>query len=283
MGTGGQAWVWGGPFHPSTNIQAAPAVKDIDGDGEPEIIIVARNRCICLEHDLTEKWVIDETSSPSSDYPITAAAIADINGDGYDEIIFAGGHIDPSAGLQGGLFVVSRTGTVLDFLPITGGRTLTAIPAVFDIDADGLREVIVCDNAGTVHCCRWDVDGNSLVLVWSRALSSSAISASPSLIDINGDGVREIIIAPVGGKVFALSGVDGSTVAQIEHGYSGTIVGTPTGGDIDGDDRVELLLPLVEAGRLLCFKLGATQSGNWFRRGGFSRGRTGDVSDVDEG
>jgi hypothetical protein len=280
-GTGGQAWIWGGPFHPDTHIPAGPAIKDIDGDGEPEIIVLARNKCICLEHDLTEKWVVSELSTPSSDHTAGGAAIADIDGDTYDEIIFSGGHQDPVVGYQGGLFVVSRTGTILSFLALNTAGRVTTLPTIFDIDADGVLEVIVCDNTGTVYCCRW-TDG-ALALVWSRDVSTSPLSASPSLIDINGDGVREILVSTAGGTILALSGVDGSTVASIEHGYSGTVAGTPTAGDIDDDGKVEVLIPLVEAGRLLCFRLGAETTGSWFRRWGFSSGRAGEVSDIDGG
>jgi len=280
-GTGGRAWIWGGPFHPDKHIPAGPAIKDIDGDGEPEIIVLARNRCICLEHDLTEKWVVSELSTPSSDHTAWGVAIADIDGDTYDEVIFSGGHQDGVVGFQGGLFVVSRTGTVLSFLALNTAGQVTTLPTIFDIDGDGALEVIVCDDNGKVYCCRWD--SGALTLVWSRDVSGSALTASPCLLDINGDGLREILVAPKGGTILALSGVDGSTVATFEHGYSGSIVGTLTGGDIDGDGNLELLIPFVEAGRLLCFRLGANAAGNWFRRWGFSSTRAGEVSDVDGG
>jgi len=266
------------------DLTIAPVVVDIDDDGIPEVLVAAGASCLCLSTTLGLRWQVDQHSSPSSDFRISGIAVADINNDDSPEVIFAGGHM--ASARQSGLFVLDGTGAVLAFRPLLTGPALAGAPVICDIDGDGWKEVLVLDTHGSLHCCRWS--GETLVLAWSRVAWSRVVSgyvlnASPCLLDINGDGVREILVSLEEGKILALSGVDGSSVASIEHGYSSAIGGTPTGGDLDGDGRVEVLVPLLQAGRLLCFRVGAMTTGNWFRRWGFSAGRTGEVSDVDGG
>lgn len=266
---------------PNSDIETSPAVKDIDGDGEPEIVIVALNKCICLEHDLTLKWVIDQFDTPGSDYNTSTAAIADIDGDGYDEIIFTGGHWDAVEGKQEGLFIVSRTGTVLSFLKLKVGGSCDAMPTVFDIDVDGNKEIFVNDDDGWLYCCRWS--GGALALVWKKSVSGQPMNCSPLLLDVNGDGRREVVALVAEGKVLILRGSDGAILSRLDHGYLTGVEGTPTGGDINGDGLVEILVPLLQAGKLLCYQGGATFAGNMFRRWGAAPGRTGEVSNVDGG
>jgi len=264
-------------------VETAPAVKDIDGDGEPEIVVVTENRCESYEHDLTLKWRVDHTSTPSSDYGTSTAAIADINDDGHDEVIFTGGHWTPETGKEVGLFVVSRTGEVLCFTRLATWTSMDSMPTLFDLNGNGKLEIITNDDGGRMYCTRWNTVTGKLDLVWQKSLSGSPLNCSPLLLDVNGDGVREIVMLVAEGKVVVLRGSDGATLATLEHGYLTGVEGTPTGGDINGDGKTEFLVPLITVGKLLCYQGGPTFIGNWFRRWGASPGRTGLVSDTDQG
>lgn len=264
-------------------VETAPAIKDIDGDGNPEIVIVTENRCECYEHDLTLKWRVDEHSTPSSDYGTSTAAIADINDDGLDEIIFTGGHWTPENGKEIGLFVVSRTGEVLCFTRLTTWTSMDSMPTLFDLNGNGKLEIVTNDDSGKMYCTRWNSVSGQLDLIWQKSLSASPLNCSPLLLDVNGDGTREIIMLVAEGKVLVLRGSDGAILAVLEHGYLTDVEGTPTGGDINGDGKVEFLVPLMTSGKLLCYQGGDTFNGNWFRRWGASPQRTGLVSNVDQG
>ncbi len=265
-------------------VETAPAIKDIDGDGYPEIIVVTENRCECYEHNLALKWRIDETSTPSSDYGTSTAAIADINGDGYDEIIFTGGHWSAQYGKEVGLFVVSRTGTILAFKRLNTWTSMDSMPTVHNLLDDGDLEIISNDDAGKVYCTRWNVGTGTLDVVWQKTVSPSPLNCSPLLLDVNADGFREIVMLLAEGRVLILAGEDGETLTTLTHGFVTDVEGTPTGGDLNGDGQVEFLVPLMTVGKLLCYQAGESIfAGNWFRRWGFSAGRTGFVVNSDQG
>jgi len=264
-------------------VETAPAIKDIDGDGNPEIVVVTENRCECYEHDLTLKWRVDEHSTPSSDYGTSTAAIADINDDGEDEIIFTGGHWTPENGKEVGLFVVSKTGQVLCFQRLATWTSMDSMPTLYDLNDNGKLDIITNDDSGKMYCTRWNPVTGQLDLVWQKSLSSAPLNCSPLLLDVDGDGMREIVMLVAEGKVFVIRGSDGQTLAILEHGYLTDVEGTPTGGDINGDGQAEFLIPLMTVGKLLCYQGADTFGGNWFRRWGASPQRTGVVSDVDQG
>ena len=62
-----------------------PSIADVDGDGEPEILVCSRSkRIVCLSAaDGAEEW-----SFPSDTEVLTTPAIGDIDGDGKVEIVF---------------------------------------------------------------------------------------------------------------------------------------------------------------------------------------------------
>ena len=104
-GTGNEHFSFG-PVHPQTT----PAIGDIDGDGEPEIVatrggIFGPMAFVAFDTDGTELWVTDAIWEQDQG---GAVAIADMDNDGSPEII-GDGHI------------VSADGTVLFSAPAQTG------------------------------------------------------------------------------------------------------------------------------------------------------------------
>ena len=160
---------------------------------------------------------------------------------------------------------------------------MDSMPTIYDLNDNGTLEIITNDDSGKMYCSRWNLSTGELDLVWQKTLSASPLNCSPLLLDVNGDGTREIIMLVAEGNVLVIRGSDGETLATIEHGYLTDVEGTATGGDINGDGKAEFLVPLMTVGKLLCYQGGDTFSGNWFRRWGASPQRTGLVSDTDQG
>ena len=108
-------------------------------------------------------------------------------------------------------------------------------PALGDIDDDGILEVVIGSDAGTVY----SFDSQNGNLEWSYQTGDTVYS-SPSLGDIDKDGFLEVIIGSYDGKVYAFNGQDGSLVWSYSTG--GSVRASPTLGDIDNDRELDVII-----------------------------------------
>lgn len=211
------------PFGP---VRAASlAVFDIDNDGRDEIFIgtskaldsagneVRPAGLIVMEDDGTVKWTY---SFPAMSVPdpktgrtynttsvSTAPVFSDVNGDGrIDIVVGVGADIRAefdSVGQPGdrsGVYALNADGSLLWFHQTRDsfgddGRPdgVFGAPVVFDIDGDGVREVLFAS---------WDhylyvLDGRNGRVERLADLHDTA-GASPTLVDLNNDGLFEIIM-----------------------------------------------------------------------------------------
>ncbi len=184
----------------------SPAIGDITGDGQPEIVYGAFDHFVYARHidgslvDGWPQWMMDTVwSSP---------ALADMNRDGVlDVLIGVDAHsMRFDAGKLGERYITEVGG----YLYVFNGdgtmqwrkhqdETVQSSPAVGDLDNDGLPEVVV--GSGTAYhteheshskyVTAWNHDGS---LLWERT-TVSAMRGSPALGDIDGDGKLEVAIA----------------------------------------------------------------------------------------
>ena len=220
---------------------------------------------IVLEQDGTVKWSLSfpAISGPdpltgktySSTSVTTAPIFSDVNGDGtIDIVIGVGGEnrqeISTSGqpGDLGGVYAVDAHGNIIwqhinedSFGSASDGPDgrpdgVYGAPRVFDIDADGVREVIVAS---------WDhylyiLNGKTGAVERTVDLHDTA-GASPALADLNNDGLYELVVAAditdnaaaglpqQGGILHVLSNYGQSNIP----GWMGQ-VGTSTGADFRG-------------------------------------------------
>ncbi len=118
-------------------ISASPALADLDGDGNKEIMIGSEDRSLYILNEAGKKKKRFTVNKPITE----PAAVADLDGDGFPEIAF----VTP----EGDLFVLNRSGervwnTKLD-------APVHAPPAVADLEGDGMPEIIVAADDGAVH------------------------------------------------------------------------------------------------------------------------------------
>ncbi len=113
---------------------ALVGLGELDGDPLPEIIVDDSSALYVFDTDLTLLWTFDVDSTDDWDwYPF---ALADLTGDGFHEIVVRVG---------AELFVLDRLGRLLTTVVADDyfcGSWVGA-PAVVDIDADGLAEIVV--------------------------------------------------------------------------------------------------------------------------------------------
>jgi hypothetical protein len=234
---------------------SSPSLADLDGDGHLEVIF-EEIACVgaslhVLEHDGTPHWSkAVPISTGAGVFAPLAMTIGDVDRDGKLEILV------PHPFDQ--LFVFSATGKLrqrlLDFN--NGGGV-----AFGDLDGNGTPEILaatVLPAGGTyLHRLTWDKALKRLVEVggnWPVEVASPYDPGNwglsyrgPILVDLDRDGVLEVVM-PIRGKLHVLR-ADG----RRRSGWPVSLdrqddIGLVAAGDLDGDQRPELVMGTWAAG-----------------------------------
>ena len=231
-------------------VKYTPAIDDIDGDGEIEIVFSSEDMCLyCLNSTGHLKWkfITDggiQYARPGAYYRTLYAPVAyDLNGDGKDEIILVAGAHDKNYSKYSKVYCLDYKGDVLWTFK-TSSRFLGP-PAVGDLDGDNKVEIICADyekvyslNAkGEIN---WETKLPPLYyrLIFYPPLQ--IVKYYPSIADLDGDGKKEIVLAAYCHGIFILD-YRGNIIRKWVHpfgetGYRGAAIG-----DIDGDGGLEIV------------------------------------------
>ena len=145
-------------------------------------------------------------------------------------------------------------------------------PAVGDIDDDGILEVVIGSEDGTVY----SFNSQNGDLEWSYQ-TGDIVDSSPSLGDIDKDGKLEVVIGCNDGKVYAFNGEDGSLVWNFTTG--GRVGASPTLGDIDNDRELDVIIGSLDGNLYALY--GENGSVKWsFQTGGRIRSSAA-LADID--
>ena len=242
-------------------------LADMNGDGFPDIVAppprkaepAMKRPSVFLWDPAGEGWLDGGyTFPPLEDYNYGSVAVGDVNRDGRPDIALAshGERVilllgDGKRGFVEGDFPVRR-----DF----GSRTL----ALSDINGDGWLDITALSEApGQPGSSEEDLLKGILTGInregkgWEvRVLEESDrfFGDSMAVTDINGDGLMDILVAPMTTiktekKILWL----GDGRGGFEHystGFIGDLVASSVGcGDIDGDGRDEAVFKLSEIGK----------------------------------
>ncbi len=195
------------------NPSASPAIGDIDGDGRPEIVVVAEQgqQLLAFEHDGAFKW-----RSATLETPVGAGApfLVDLDGDGRQEIVVGRQVLNGNGTLRW-----TGAGPFLGRSVVTGLRSVAA-----DLDGDGRPEVIAGASA-------YRADGT---LLWSVPSVGDGVVA---IANLDGDPYPEIVVA--NGSLWLL-GHDGSVRWGPLTLPGSANLGTVTIADFDGDTDPEI-------------------------------------------
>jgi len=234
-----------------------PAIADIDGDGIGEIFVSSSYTTYAFRGNGTLLW-----SYPAG-YKSSNVAVGDLGNDGTLEVVFVG----YSSSWR--VFALRATdGSFVWSYPLSSAGDV----ALADLDNDGQLEVVVVYHGGGVIALRHNGS-----LYWSRSFSCNACvhvsysPNSPTIADLNGDGLREIVIeCYVENTVYALRGTDGSTLWSYGNVTTCSQNSSHKIGDIDNDGAVEVVLtsyhseycPLCNPYHLIVLN-GATGTEEW--------------------
>ncbi len=224
---------------------ATPALADLTGDGDVEIIAVAWTEAQVFV------WNADGSREPGwpqpigGDYNWASPAVGDLDLDGRLEIVVASGY-------QGKVFAWHHDGTeVADgdgnpathgVLFATGSAYLYSSPGIANIDAESRPEIVIGSQSadGKVHA----IKVNGLPAVGWPVATHGPVTASPTFADLDGDGRHEVLFASESDSVFIMRG-DGSrypgwprpafTNAAFGHTSS------PVPADLDQDGQLDIV------------------------------------------
>ena len=220
-----------------------PALGDLNLDRALEIIITVRNWPEGFVYVFKGDGTVYPNWPQRMDYvPASSAAVGDIDGDDIPEIVTESYYR---------LHAYKTDGTLMPGFPYLPGENRVfsySTPVLADIDGDGNREIIcgdhsVSDGTGAVHIVR----SNGMSLPdWPR-LTASWIYAPPSVADINGDGLFDVVIGDQ-----SLSTSPANKIYAWTAMTADTLPGFPVTGvfgincqiilaDIDGDQQIELI------------------------------------------
>lgn len=241
-------------------IYPTPAVADLDGDGDLEIVYLGIDRCMYAWHhdgSLVNGWPYRFRV----DGGLSSPAVGDLDKDGLSEIVVGtmGPYVLENSWKEATVYAFKGNGTVLPGFPVRTEQIIHSSPALGDIDGDGWLEIAVGSGHGTpgrqnlVYV--WNHDGTSLPGWPQEAPGASIIMAPPALGDINGDGNLEIVIGCGNNfipnscdKLYAWK-ADGSLILSMSLPSSQnypqpytSMPYSPVLADYDGDGTVEILM-----------------------------------------
>jgi hypothetical protein len=188
-------------------IYASPAVGDLDGDGDLEIVFEGEDRRIhAYRHTgaVVDSWPIAEMNGDLIIRGgLSSPALADIDGDGLPEVIVGGNNpkwLEGSSADKSFATVWAFNGdsTLVPGWPQHVRQWVDSSPAVGDIDNDGELEIVVgtgrpgISGSGGRQVFAWNSDG-SMVSGWPRPTGANMLG-SPALADLDEDGTLDVII-----------------------------------------------------------------------------------------
>ena len=225
---------------------AEPALGDLDGDGNAEIIVSGDNGTFAFHHDGALMWQEPTIQAHSADgggsFGWGGPTLGNLDNDADPEIVIAAS--------EDALYVLDHLGNILDSDPI--GRW-PSVPVLADITGDGALDIIAAQD----HTLKLYAYSplNGLEIAWTYTLTNttlrSGVFGSPAVADLTGDGQPEIIIN-WGHRVEALQ-ADGSLLWSYYTGSDSHFRPSPiTVADVTGDGQPNIVTAsAVNAGFLI--------------------------------
>ncbi|MFP8880339.1 MAG: VCBS repeat-containing protein, partial [Myxococcota bacterium] len=220
-----------------------PAVGDIDGDGDVEIVLIESDALAgvgairAFEHDGQSKpgWP-RPISYPAAIGRTATPVLADIDGDSVLDVIVLDS--DPLTVDDCRLDVFRGDGSLILSRSLAG-ECLT-IPTIADLDGDGRPEIIVLGGDGRIFAV--DHNGHPAP-IWPQnfRVDDQFDYTAPSIGDLDGDGGLDIVVSSFNGQVYAFAS-NGLALEGWPAQVAGGDPSIPALADLDRDGRLEIVI-----------------------------------------
>ncbi|KAH8060650.1 glutathione transferase [Aureococcus anophagefferens] len=220
---------------------------DIDGDGDVDVLSASRS-------DDTVAWHENDGSESFTERVVTAAQdgpwvahVVDVDGDGAVDVLAASDGDDTVAWHQND-GSESFTERVVDD-GADGARFVYGV----DVDGDGLVDVVaVHKSAGAIAWYEQQTSASSVRPTFAEHVVTANLDTplDVSAADLNGDGVRDLVVSAYGDDLVAWYDVD----AGLSYSVAAS-VSNPRGVfavDVDGDGDLDVLAALDGANTVAC-------------------------------
>jgi hypothetical protein len=224
-----------------------PQLYDVDGNGVLDILVPLYYLpgLAAVQYDgdntLRQMWIANTQGSSGSGSVMAKPVAGDIDGDGHLDIFVASQDVSPNGGYDGTVCRLDYRGNILystfTWRACSGGLSLA------DTDNDGVFELYQGDRQmgysdggyGKGERSFW---ADNLTERWNR-LDFLSSSQAPALVDVNGDGVLDVV-SGMYREMNVLNSATGEMIRRISNNQMSVHYGI-TVYDIDGDGHLELL------------------------------------------
>ncbi len=244
-------------------VVGSPVFKDLNNDETPDVIIGGRTGILYAINgksgELFWEFMPDhESMDIVNDRSIlnfyNPQFIPDQDGDGIEDILIAyGGFIkappEETDRPAGSLMVISsKAGMELAKAEVPDGRETYMSPLVHDFEGNGELSVLFGSGGETINGHFYKT---SLESVLQENLSKATVLADgrgkgfispPVLTDITGDGIKDIIVNSVNGKILSFDGSTEKLLWESDIGDEFEGYTTPSPGNFNSDNTIDFFV-----------------------------------------
>lgn len=172
-------------------------------------------------------------SYTTKDKIFSSPVVGDINGDGILDVVV--GSNDTSIHNVDG-----KTGRK-HWSWRTDGPVLSS-PLLVDLTRDGLPDIVAGSDDGKVYALNGDGQKIWTAPEDAKPGAGQEFQSSPAAADLNGDGLKDIVIGSQSGRLYAFTGDRGWTLWQTGTIMKAGIFATPALADVNGDNISDALV-----------------------------------------
>ena len=236
----------GWPIALEAETASSPAVGDIDGNGDLEIVVCADKVYAWHDNGIelvdgdndAQTWGLLSTQGQSF---VSHPALARLD-------LLPGLEIIAASRDTKQVFVFKANGTVMTGWPRTLENSIRAGVVAGDLDNDGIFEVIAVDEKGVIYVWRADgtelIDGDSNPVtqgVFYRMTGCTLNYSTPAVANLDGDPSNELVVGSQGDQLFVFNS-NGTINTGFPYALTSDIAGSPAIGDVDANGDLEIVV-----------------------------------------